>query len=108
MAILLSRIVPHEQLVIDHAPLGDPAPARGRRIAGRRVRAPRAGPSALARLHPLGRGQDPVKEAVMVWRITHYPAVDAPSRDYAVRAPTLEAAKRKLAAAINVPLRTLR
>ena len=37
-------------------------------------------------LHPLGGREDPVKEAVMVWRITHYPAGDAPSRDYAVRA----------------------
>ena len=26
----------------------------------------------------------------MVWRITHYPAGDAPSRDYAVRAPSPE------------------
>ena len=32
----------------------------------------------------------------MVWRITHYPPGDAPSREYAVRAPSLEAAKRKL------------
>ena len=44
----------------------------------------------------------------MVWRITHYPAGDAPSRDYAVRASSPEAAKRKLAAALNVPLWTLR
>ena len=44
----------------------------------------------------------------MVWRITHYPAGDAPSRDYAVRAPNLEAAKRKLASAIDVPVWTLR
>ena len=44
----------------------------------------------------------------MVWRITHYPARDAPSRDYTVRAPSLEAAKRKLAAALDVPLWTLR
>ncbi len=44
----------------------------------------------------------------MVWRITHYPAGDAPSRDYAVRASSHEAAKRKLAAALNVPLWTLR
>ena len=44
----------------------------------------------------------------MVWRITHYSAGDAPSREYAVRAPSLEAAKRKLAAAINVPVWTLR
>ena len=44
----------------------------------------------------------------MVWRITHYPAGDAPSRDYAVRAPSLECAKRKLAAALGVPVWTLR
>ena len=43
----------------------------------------------------------------MVWRITHYPA-GAPTRDYAVRASSLEAAKRKLAAVINVPVWTLR
>ena len=39
----------------------------------------------------------------MYWRITHYPAGDAPSRDYATLARG-HAAKRKLAAAINVPL----
>ena len=44
----------------------------------------------------------------MVWWVTHYPAGLAPSRDYAVRAPSHEAAKRKLAAAINVPVWTLR
>ena len=44
----------------------------------------------------------------MVWWITHYPAGDAPSRDYSVRASSHEAAKRKLAAAINVPSWTLR
>ena len=44
----------------------------------------------------------------MVWRISHYPAGDAASRDYVVRAPSLEAAKRKLAAVINVPVWTLR
>ena len=44
----------------------------------------------------------------MTWRITYYPAGDAPSRDYAVRAPSLIAAKRKLAAALDVPLWTLR
>ena len=44
----------------------------------------------------------------MVWRITHYPAGDVSSRDYAVRAPSLGAARRKLAAALNVPLWTLR
>ena len=45
-----------------HRHLRDAAAARGRRVAGRRVRAPRARAPALARLHPLGRGQDPVKE----------------------------------------------
>ena len=44
----------------------------------------------------------------MVWWITHYPAGDALSRDYAIRARSPEAAKRKLAAALNVPLWTLR
>ncbi len=44
----------------------------------------------------------------MVWRISHYPPGAAPSRDYAVRAPSLNAAKRKLAAALDVPLWTLR
>ena len=44
----------------------------------------------------------------MVWWVTDYPAGDAPSRDYAVRAPSHEAAKRMLAAAINVPVWTLR
>ena len=44
----------------------------------------------------------------MVWWVIHYPAGDAPSRDYAVKAPSHEAAKRKLAAAINVPVWTLR
>ncbi len=43
-----------------------------------------------------------------VWRLLHYPAGDAPSREYAMRAPTLEAAKRKLAAALCVPAWTLR
>ena len=43
-----------------------------------------------------------------VWRILHYPAGDAPSREYKVRAPNLEAAKRKLAAILRVPVWTLR
>ena len=46
--------------------------------------------------------------ALPVWRILHYPAGDAASREYKVNAPTLEAAKRKLAAALRVPLWTLR
>ena len=44
----------------------------------------------------------------MTWWITHYPAGDAPSRDYAVRASSHEAARDKLAAVLNVPLWTLR
>ena len=43
----------------------------------------------------------------MDWRITHDPAGDAPSPDYAVPARSHEATKRKLAAAIQVPLWTL-
>ena len=43
----------------------------------------------------------------MHWRIIHYPAADAPSRQYTVRANSREAARRKLAAAIRVPLGTL-
>ena len=49
-----------------------------------------------------------MKEATKTWRITHYPAGVAPSRDYAVRAPSLDATKRKLADTLNVPLWTLR
>ena len=44
----------------------------------------------------------------MVWWITHHPAGDAPSRDYAVRARSLDTARRTLAAALNVPVWTLR
>ena len=44
----------------------------------------------------------------MHWRIAHYPAGDAFSRGYVVRARSREAARRKLAAAIRVPLWTLR
>ena len=42
----------------------------------------------------------------MHWWVTHYPAGDAPSREYAVRASNLEAARAKLAAALkpDVPL----
>ena len=42
------------------------------------------------------------------WRITYYPAGTAPSRDHVVRARTHEAAKHKLAAALTVPVWTLR
>ena len=44
----------------------------------------------------------------MHWQITHYSAGDTPLREYTVRARSREAAKRKLAAAIRVPLWTLR
>ena len=52
--------------------------------------------------------------AFPAWRIEHYPAGDAPSREYRVRAPNLEAAKHKPvagrspAAALCVPVWTLR
>ena len=59
-------------------------------------------------LRPLGPGPTPPAEETAAWRITHYPAGDAPSRDYAVRAPSLDAAKRTLAAALGVPVWTLR
>ena len=49
-----------------------------------------------------------MKEADILWRITHYPPGDAPSREYAVRAPSLDAAKRKLADVLGVPVWTLR
>ncbi|MCY4488929.1 MAG: hypothetical protein OXF11_17670 [Deltaproteobacteria bacterium] len=42
------------------------------------------------------------------WMINHYPAGDAPSREYAVTARSRDAARRKLSAAIQVPLWTLR
>ena len=44
----------------------------------------------------------------MTWRITHYPAGLAASRDYVVRAPSLDAARRKLADTLNVPRWTVR
>ena len=44
----------------------------------------------------------------MYWRITHQPAGDAPWRQYKVRARSRDAARRKLALAIRVPLWTLR
>ncbi len=44
----------------------------------------------------------------MVWRVSHYPSGAAPSRDCAVRAPSLDAAKRKLPTVLDVPLWTLR
>ena len=59
-------------------------------------------------LRPLGPGPAPPAAAPAGWRVTHYPAGDAPSRDYAVRASSLDAAKRTLAAALGVPVWTLR
>ena len=44
----------------------------------------------------------------MLWPFIHYPAGDAPSRECAVRAPSLEAARGKLARALDVPAGTLR
>ena len=49
-----------------------------------------------------------MKENATYWWVTHRPAGDAPSRKYAVRAATHEAAKRKLAAFLDVPVWTLR
>lgn len=44
----------------------------------------------------------------MIWRITYYPAGDMPSREYLVRAANIDAARRKLAAVLDVPVWTLR
>ena len=74
----------------------------GESLVGACVRREPALP-ALARLYPLGGGQDAVTEDAMTWRITHYAAGDAPSRDCAVRAPNVDIARRKLAAALAVP-----
>jgi len=49
-----------------------------------------------------------VREEVVHWKVTHYTAGDSASRQYTVRARNREAARRKLAAAIQVPLWTLR
>ena len=53
-------------------------------------------------------GPPPSAEAPAGWRVTHAPAGDAPSRDYLVRAPSLDAAKRTLATTLDVPVWTLR
>ena len=47
-------------------------------------------------------------QSTVYWRITHYPPGAAPSREYAVRAPNLDAAKRRLARVLAVPVWTLR
>ncbi|MCY4489675.1 MAG: hypothetical protein OXF11_21550 [Deltaproteobacteria bacterium] len=44
----------------------------------------------------------------MHWMMAHYPAGCANSREYAARARSPEAARRKLALAIRVPLWTVR
>ena len=44
----------------------------------------------------------------MNWRITHYPVGTRGSREYKVGAPSLEAAREKLARALGVPVWTLR
>ena len=59
-------------------------------------------------LRALGPRPTPRTKHLAGWRITHYAAGDAPSHDYAVRAPTLAAAKRTLAITLNVPVWTLR
>ena len=46
-------------------------------------------------------------EGAMHWRLIHRPAGDAPSCEYVVRAASLEAARRKLAAFLNVPVWTV-
>ena len=95
-----------------HYPAGD-APSRDCAVRAPSLDAARA---KLARaldvpawtLRPLGPGPTPPAEPPAGWRVTHYPAGDAPSRDYTVRAPSLTAAKRTLAAALDVPVWTLR
>ena len=95
-----------------HYPAGD-APSREGAVRAPSVDAARA---RLARaldvpawtLRPLGPGPTPPAGTPAAWRVTHSPAGDAPSRDYTVRAPSLTAAKRTLAAALDVPVWTLR
>ena len=43
----------------------------------------------------------------MHWRIIHRPPGDEPSRGYVVRAASLDAARRKFAAFLNVPVWTV-
>ena len=59
-------------------------------------------------LRALGTGSTAPTAEPAAWRISHYAAGDAPSREYTVRAPSLDAAKRTLAAALGVPVWTLR
>ena len=59
-------------------------------------------------LRSVGPEPTPPAESPAGWRVSHYPAGDAPSREYAVRAPSLEAAKGTLAAALGVPVWSLR
>ena len=44
----------------------------------------------------------------MYWRLIHRHPGDEPSREYIVRAASLDAARRKLAAFLTVPVWTLR
>ena len=44
----------------------------------------------------------------MVYRLTHHPPDDAPSRDYRVQGETLDAAIAKLALALRVPKTAIR
>ena len=95
-----------------HYPAGD-APSRECAVRAPNLDAARA---KLARaldvpagtLRPLGPGSTPQAGRSAAWRVTHYPAGDASSREYTVRAPSLIAAKRTLAAALGVPVWTLR
>ena len=95
-----------------HYPAGD-APSRDCAVrapsleAAKRKLAAALGVPAWT-LRPLGTVPAPPAEPPAGWRVTHYPAGDAPSREYAVRAASLDAAKRTLAAALNVPVWTLR
>ena len=95
-----------------HYPAGD-APSREYAVRAPSLDAARA---KLARaldvpawtLRALGPGPTSPAESPAGWRVTHYPAGVAPSREYTVRAPSLDAAKRTLAAVLGVPVWMLR
>ena len=95
-----------------HYPAGD-APSRdcavrAPSLAAARRKLARALSVPAWTLRTLGPRPTPRTKHLAGWRVTHYAAGDAPSRDYAVRAPSLNAAKRTLAATLNVPVWTLR